>query len=118
MSSIGRFAYKNYIYHMKYIGWSNTTGDYEYADPVLIKGYYSSINKSVVDSQGVEFIPKFTFMTEYGGDISAGDLIAFAGLDAKSIMDADKAIYEEVRVVDFFNSTPFNEKIMDWRAVT
>lgn len=100
------------------MGWSNATGDYEYADPVLVKGYYSTLNEAIVDSQGVEFIPKFTFMTEHGGDISAGDLIAFAGLDAKSIIDSDSAIYEDVRVVDFFNSTPFNQKLMDWRVVT
>lgn len=91
MSSIGNWAYVDDIYLKKYLGYIQESGEYEWADPIMIKGYYSSVNEAVTDAQGIEFIPNYTVMTEYEG-ITTYDLISYDGVE-----------YQKIRRVDFYN---------------
>ena len=100
MSSIGRWAYVNTITVRPFVRYG-LNGRAEYGAPFDIKCYFTDKHEQVVDSDGIEFTTRRMYLTE---DHRVKPLDLVGG--------------QVARVVEFLNSSPFGEEVMDYRIYT
>lgn len=80
-------------------GRSSSYNDKEYGAPFTVRCNFSTKRQTQVDSNGDEFIPKFTFyVTASVGQINRGDLVALGDHSAEAQPIASAEIAREPKV--------------------